>query len=40
MTNYIMAELAQPMHAFDREKLHGDTIFVRRARDGEQHRWR
>ena len=27
LTNYIMAELAQPMHAFDRDKLHGDTIF-------------
>jgi phenylalanyl-tRNA synthetase beta chain len=36
LTNYIMAELAQPMHAFDREKLHGDTIFARPAREGEQ----
>ena len=35
LTNFIMAELAQPMHAFDRDLLHGDTIFVRRARDGE-----
>ena len=35
MTNYIMSELAQPMHAFDRKLLHGDTIFVRRAREGE-----
>jgi phenylalanyl-tRNA synthetase beta chain len=35
LTNYIMAELAQPMHAFDREKLHGDTIFARLAREGE-----
>ncbi len=26
LTNYIMAELAQPMHAFDRAKLHGETI--------------
>ena len=26
LTNYIMAELAQPMHAFDRAKLSGDTI--------------
>ena len=34
MTNYIMAELAQPMHAFDADKLHGDTIFVRRAAPG------
>ena len=35
MTNYIMAELAQPMHAFDRMLLHGDTIFIRPARSGE-----
>jgi phenylalanyl-tRNA synthetase beta chain len=35
VTNFIMAELAQPMHAFDAELLHGDTIYVRRARDGE-----
>jgi len=35
MTNYIMSELAQPMHAFDRDLLHGDTIFVRWARLGE-----
>ena len=36
VTNYVMAELAQPMHAFDAEKLHGQTIFVRNARPGEQ----
>ena len=35
MTNFVMAELAQPMHAFDADLLHGDTIFVRRARPGE-----
>ncbi len=36
VTNYVMAELAQPMHAFDAEKLHGRTIFVRGARPGER----
>ena len=36
VTNYVMAELAQPMHAFDAGKLHGNTIFVRSARAGEQ----
>jgi len=36
VTNYVMAELAQPMHAFDQDKLHGPVIFVRSARLGEQ----
>ncbi|MFN0167280.1 MAG: phenylalanine--tRNA ligase subunit beta [Bryobacteraceae bacterium] len=35
-TNYIMAELGQPTHAFDRAKLQGETIYVRRARAGER----
>jgi phenylalanyl-tRNA synthetase beta chain len=35
MTNFIMSELAQPLHAFDRDLLHGDTIFIRRAHEGE-----
>jgi phenylalanyl-tRNA synthetase beta chain len=35
VTNFAMAELAQPMHAFDQDLLHGGTIFVRRAHDGE-----
>ncbi len=36
VTNYVMAELTQPMHAFDAEKLNGLAIFVRRAHAGEQ----
>ena len=36
LTNYIMAELAQPMHAFDRAKLTGDTIWARPARTAER----
>jgi len=35
LTNFVMAELAQPMHAFDRAKLTGDTIWARPARAGE-----
>jgi phenylalanyl-tRNA synthetase beta chain len=38
MTNYVMAELAQPMHAFDADLLKGDTIFIRPARRGERFR--
>ena len=38
MTNYVMAELAQPMHAFDADLLEGGTIFVRPARRGERFR--
>lgn len=35
VTNFVMAELAQPMHAFDADKLKGRTIFVRCARENE-----
>src|SRR5664280_3646146 len=38
MTNFIMAELAQPMHAFDADLLQGGTIFIRPARPGERFR--
>src|SRR5262249_13186568 len=36
MTNYVMAEIAQPMHAFDAELLQGDTIFIRPAAAGDR----
>ncbi len=35
VTNFILAELPQPMHAFDADKLKGSTIFVRPAQSGE-----
>ncbi len=35
VTNYVMVELGQPLHAFDRGKLDGEIV-VRRARAGER----
>ena len=36
ITNYVLKELGQPMHAFDYSYLEGDQIQVRRAAEGEK----
>jgi phenylalanyl-tRNA synthetase beta chain len=36
LTNFLMAELAQPTHAYDRQKLSGDTLIARPAREGDR----
>lgn len=36
VTNYVMYETGQPLHAFDLDKLAGRTIIVQRAKEGEK----
>lgn len=36
VTNYVMLEVGQPLHAFDLKKIHGREVFVRLANDGEE----
>ncbi|MFV0341696.1 MAG: phenylalanine--tRNA ligase subunit beta [Anaerocolumna sp.] len=36
ITNYVMEEYSQPMHAYDLDKIAGRKIVVRRGKDGEE----
>jgi phenylalanyl-tRNA synthetase beta chain len=36
ITNYVMEEFGQPMHAFDYDQIAGHEIIVRRAENGEK----
>lgn len=36
ITNYVMEEYGQPMHAYDYDQIAGHEIIVRRAEDGEK----
>ena len=36
ITNYVLLEIGQPMHAFDLKDLNGNKIVIRRAENGEK----
>ncbi len=36
ITNYVLMEYGQPLHAFDLDKIEGRTLIIKPARDGEK----